>query len=252
MGKCKSKTVPCKAGERCPDHKFWGSYPLTSFGVAVLEKYETILKARLNVPKAELVKLVRLDSRTDIQDSLKTALTKRFGELSGKFEVHKGLDAYVVNKTSGEYAEDEKSSTILCSLVAHTNTSRYAYASKSLDIPVETYFVAGFEPNPYFWAGKQSPWGFVYPPEEEIAKLNKAWCVLHETPANSPATPLNQMRRLQKYPFVRGKGGFRFLDYVTTEGKNFPELVARETRRCSEAQASAKLNRWYGPGSLVL
>lgn len=251
--KCKSKTLPCKAGERCPEHKNIIAYKGIHFGSVVAQFFEEeLFKKTFDNQRQTLgFPLFTFQPDTEFSSSFQKAVQKNFNN-DVKIVVQHEKDAYTIKDlTIKGVKEDNQGAVILSSLVAGTQHNVYSYGVKSTDITYDEYVKAGFEPNPYYWAGKESPLkGVTYPTKEEVENINRVWSLVNKKMLNNPANPLNQMKRLKKYPYVRASGGFRFLDYATKQGVDFKKVATVEQKRVKETEAASKLGFWYGSRQL--
>lgn len=247
--KCKSKTLPCKAGERCPEHKSIIAYKGINFGSVVAQFFEEELFEKMFGSQRQPAgfPLFTFQPDMDFSSSFQKAVKKQFNNEVKLYAQHE-KDAYTIKHlTVKGGAKENQGAVILSSLVAGTSHHLYSYGVKSTDITHDDYVKAGFEPNPYYWAGKESPLkGITYPTKEEIDHINRVWSTVNKTRLHNPSNPLNQMKRLKKYPYVRARGGFRFLDYATKQGIDFKSVAVIEQKRVKETEAASKLGFWYG------
>lgn len=214
--KCRSKAFPCKAGVKCPDHKYVLSTHSTK------ERVTSLLKD--GVPSK--VTLVPVIARTGFRDKdLIVSLEKAYPDKIGVY-IQQEKIAFTVKKfriKNRESFSEEDEVSVLCSLVAYTDSSQYSYASVA-PFSDRSYFIAGFEPNPFFGGNSMVT-------EEELERINKGWAFHAGAHPNNPGNPVNHLRKLRKYPYVKIRGGFRLTDYVNVDYKDYGKIFKAEKQR---------------------
>lgn len=113
-----------------------------------------------------------------LSDNVKGVTSERFNEtLNQLYDGHVTMDVdsesstYVINSlhVDDDYKGHNVAGHVLASFVGRHRPDLYDFFSKDETVSYEEYAHAGFEPNPYYWAGKTHPeTGFTYQTEKEL------------------------------------------------------------------------------------
>lgn len=219
--KCNSKTFPCKAGERCPEHK----HLLSTFST---KERVTSLLAKGSVNKIKLVPILKLGSRDDqnLISSLEAAYPENLKVFIQQEKIAFTITKFQV-KDKEKWTEDDEVS-VLCSLVAYTNSNIYSYGS-SAPFSERAYFIAGFEANPFHKKSMKNELSSLS--EKEIKRINRGWAKEAGAHPDDPGNPINQMRKLKRFPYVKVRGGFRLTDYANVPYSEYSKIFKAEKQR---------------------
>lgn len=301
--KCRSKIIPCPAGDRCPEHRGLAKALADAAGRGDFDSYlqirgesEQVISTRRNealsdsfvkknhkgdiivtLPEVKTVffhktkptskvtlytkKRPKVNlgtiSPVDLVDKTKS-INSSWG-LSGArqsfaeavTEVYDGnaifikgkgeFDVLVVDdiQVSDDYKNKGVEEHILGSFVMNSRRDLYSFAGTD-KLPYEVYKAQGFEPNPYYFAGKtHQGTGTTYP---TVAKLDE----LSEDAAGSWRN-LSAAKGLETFPYIRLKYGRRVSDIPLTPATNFTpamflDLATKEGLR-EAADTKAARNR---------
>lgn len=136
-------------------------------------------------------------------------------------------------------------SHILSSIVVDNRADLYDFYSEDTTIPYSEYKKAGFEPNPYYWAGKTNPDnGITYPTTETLDKLadNRKADTYYDYSLHNLYTLGH--RNLKTIPYIRMKHGWTF-ENIPAEAfdKKTATTITKETTKAVRQQWEDKNHR---------
>ena len=320
--KCRSTVIPCRAGERCPEHRglikaisdatqdqdlgrFLALKDEEASKEQLKEKQEFLANTKIRKNrKGEIVVTLPSEQRTVKQVELGNETLSFFRTTKGEKLVipaphpadavdknvriypkeqssvrpdekrknsvelfqdgvdlvydghvqvefnHKSSDVVITDiKVDDEYKGHGVEAHVLASVVLASRTDLYDFYGTD-KIPYEAYKAKGFEPNPYYWAGKTHPeTGVTYPSVEVLESLTDRK-KNHDTYRYSG---LYGAKYMPEYPYMRLKHGRRFTDYgFTPSKKEFDKERSREIARL-EGEREERLNKakggWFNKAS---
>lgn len=195
----------------------------------VYEKTTLTSTSKVTVSKPSVTVIPRLDPATAVDKTIavrsgndyKNGFQNRLNDLyDNNVTIHTGkrnMAGHVITSISlGEgYKNKGIEAHVLASYVVDNRPDLYDFYGSSLEIPYSEYEKAGFEPNPYYWAGQTHPeTGVTYPTVEE---LDSSW---EEDTKDNEAYMLYSLYNLRnlkhmdakEQPYVRMMHGWTFKD----------------------------------------
>jgi hypothetical protein len=159
-----------------------------------------------------------------------------------QLETKSKFNTILINKLDVEddYKNHGIESHILASVVVARRPDLYDTASKA-DVPYAEYRKAGFEPNPYYWAGKTHEGnGHTYPSKETLDEYYNDY--ENEARWDCGYMNLGSAKDVAEYPYIRFKHGYRF-DEVPLTNKSLDKetkdkLRASQTDRWDRTEIS--------------
>jgi hypothetical protein len=160
--------------------------------------------------------------------------------------------SFVLNKIDmpDSYRGKGVESHVLASYVVDHRPDLYDFYGNDLSIPYSEYEKAGFEPNPYYWAGKTHPeTGITYPTEQE---LDASWDDETVDREKYSYYQLYTLRSLghpeaKQYPYTRQKHGWTFKDIPLTEDFNKEKYKEVSRKWSDKSERELKSKGWGGP-----
>lgn len=123
---------------------------------------------------------------------------------------------------------------VVSSIIVNERMDLYDFYG-SENMSAETAKATGFEPNPYYWAGKTEPsTGITYPSKENLNKLNGT--AKKPNPNSYHYSGLYGARYREDYPWMRLKYGKRISDMPLTVEPKFSREQAQEFAKKADAR----------------
>lgn len=199
--------------------------------------FSKIKKRVIEVPAVHPADAVDQTELIRLSDNMKGTTSDRFNEaLEQLYDGHVTIDAksktstYVIDSlhVDDDYKGHNVAGHVLASFVGRHRPDLYDFFSKDESIPYQEYAHAGFEPNPYYWAGKTHPeTGVTYQSEETLDKINNDRDSEHYHSLGF--YHLNEAKRHKDSPYMRISPtlGWRFSD-IPNNYKEYSREQVRE------------------------